>query len=378
MYLEKIKLENFRNYESEEIDFHKNINIITGDNAQGKTNLLESIYFSSFTRSFRTSSDKEMIGFGKDFCRVCSSYSKNDETEEVEIAMNREGKKTAKVNGVKVDKLRDVVSDYYVIVFSPEDMKIVKDEPEKRRNFLDREICQMSIGYLESLAKYKKLLLQRNAYLKEDIHDNALLDIWDENLAEEGAKIMIKRKDFVDKLSAISEDIHVSITDGKEIPMIEYRPNIEYRKDPEEQKEIFLDLLSDNRQRDIMQGNTANGPHKDDLDIMIEGVSTRKYGSQGQQRTAALSLKLAEIELIKEEKGEYPILLLDDVLSELDEKRQRFLVDHLEKTQIFITAAEVPEDIIKYFPENRKIEIEKGKVKKDRKIFQKAEVITEE
>lgn len=363
MFLEKIKLENFRNYSSCEIDFHEKINIITGDNAQGKTNLLESIYFSSFIRSFRTSSDREMISFGKDHLRVCSSFSKNGETDLVEIAMDRSGRKIAKINGIKRDRLRDVVSDYYVVVFSPEDMKIVKDEPERRRNFLDREICQMSLSYFESLAVYKKLLLQRNSYLKEEKIDETLLDIWDENLAKEGSNIIRKRKGFVDKLSSISEKIHGGITDGSEISEIVYCPNIEWRESDEEQRELFKSILLENRKKDMMHGTTSSGPHKDDLDIMIDGVSTRKFGSQGQQRTAALSLKLAEIELIKEEKGDYPILLLDDVLSELDEKRQRYLVDHLEHTQLFITAAEVPQEIIRYFPQNKKLVIEKGTVK---------------
>lgn len=363
MFLEKIKLENFRNYISCEIDFHEKINIITGDNAQGKTNLLESIYFSSFIRSFRTSSDKEMISFGKDHLRVCSSFSKNGETDLVEVAMSRDGRKIAKVNGIRQDRLRDVVADYYIVVFSPEDMKIVKEEPERRRNFLDREICQMSLSYFESLAVYKKLLLQRNTYLKEEKPDETLLDIWDESLAREGANIIIKRKEFVDKLSAISENIHRGITDGSEVPEIIYCPNIEWKENREEQEEYFKEVLFENRDKDIFHGTTSKGPHKDDLDIMIDGVSTRRFGSQGQQRTAALSLKLAEIELINEEKGEYPILLLDDVLSELDEKRQRYLVDHLENTQLFITAAEVPNDIIRYFPQNRKLTIEKGTVR---------------
>ena len=216
MFLKKIELENFRNYSSCEIDFHEKINIITGENAQGKTNLLESIYFSSFIRSFRTSSDKEMISFGKDHLRVCSSYSKNGETDLVEVAMDRSGRKIAKINGARQERLRDVVSDYYVVVFSPEDMKIVKEEPERRRNFLDREICQMSLSYFESLAVYKKLLLQRNSYLKDEKIDEALLDIWDESLAKEGAKIIEKRKIFIDKLSLISENIHRGITERKQ------------------------------------------------------------------------------------------------------------------------------------------------------------------
>ena len=365
MYIEKMEIEGFRNYEKEEAFFHKNINIIKGENAQGKTNLLESIYFTSFGKSFRTSKDREMIGFEKEFCRVNACYVSEEDEEEREnlvIALARDGRKSAQINGRTVDRISEIINNHYAVIFSPEDLKIVKDEPERRRNFIDSEICQLSFSYFNALSKYKKILLQRNTYLKERNIDENLLDVWDENLAEEGSKIIIRRRNFIEKLSEISRDIHNNITDGKENPETEYESNIPLKENREELKDVFLECLKYSRERDIQFGNTSRGPHKDDIDIKIKEKSTRHFASQGQQRTVALSLKLAEIELIKEEKGQYPILLLDDVFSELDEGRQRYLVDYLDMMQVFITAAEVPEKIIKYFPDSKKLTIKEGHI----------------
>ena len=366
MYIEKIEIEGFRNYENEKAEFHKNINIITGENAQGKTNLLESIYFTSFGKSFRTSKDREMIGFEKDYLRVSACYVDEEDEEEREnmvIALARDGRKSAQINGRTVERISEIINNHYAVIFSPEDLKIVKDEPERRRNFIDSEICQLSFSYFNALSKYKKILLQRNMYLKERNIDENLLEVWDENLSEEGARIIVKRKEFIDRLSLISNKIHSNITDGKENPTTVYESNIPLIGSKDEIKEEFLLCLTNARERDIQMGNTSRGPHKDDIDIRIKDKSTRKFASQGQQRTVALSLKLAEIELIKEEKGQYPILLLDDVFSELDEGRQRYLVDYLDMMQVFITAAEVPEKIIKYFPDSKKITVKEGHIK---------------
>lgn len=362
MYIDRMSLEGFRNYENEEVHFGKNINMITGENAQGKTNLLESIYFTSFGKSFRTGRDKDMIGFDKDFCRINAVYVIDDEEEKVEIALSKEGRRAAKISGRNVERISELINNFFVVIFSPEDLKIVKEEPQKRRSFIDSELCQLRFSYYESLSSYKRILNQRNHYLKERNIDDDLLDIWDENLASEGAKIIHLRKEFVDKLSEISSGIHERITNGKEISKIEYCPSIEFKEDKEEQKQFFVEKLKDERSRDIEYGNTSKGPHKDDIDIKIKGKSTRRYGSQGQQRTVALSMKLAEIELIKEEKNDYPILLLDDVFSELDEERQRYLVDYLKKMQVFITAAERMDKIEAYFPECMKMTIKAGAI----------------
>ena len=362
MYIERMSLEGFRNYENEEAHFGRNINMITGENAQGKTNLLESIYFTSFGKSFRTGRDRDMIGFDKDFCRINAVYMIDDEEEKVEIALSKEGRRAAKISGRNVKSISELINNFFVVIFSPEDLKIVKEEPQKRRNFIDSELCQLRFSYYESLSGYKKILNQRNHYLKESSINEDLLGIWDEKLAIEGTKIIHMRKEFIDKLSSISSEIHERITNGKEISEIEYCPSIKYIEDKEEQKEYFEEKLLEERPRDIEYGNTSKGPHKDDIGIKIEGRSTRRYGSQGQQRTVALSMKLAEIELIKEDKNDYPILLLDDVFSELDEERQKYLVDYLKKMQVFITAAEKMDKIEEFFPECTRMTIKNGSI----------------
>lgn len=362
MYIKKIFLDGFRNYDNEETIFSENINMITGENAQGKTNLLESIYFTSFGKSFRTNKEKEMIMIGRDYCRISALYVIDGDETKAEIALSRDGRKAAKIDGRKVEKISELISSFLTVIFSPEDLKIVKDEPEKRRKFIDSELCQLSLSYFEDLSDYKKILAQRNKYLKNEIIDNDMLDIWDESLADKGVRIIKKRKDFVDRLSLISENIHSSITNGKERSEIEYHPNIEYIEDIEDNKKLFLEELKESRQRDLEQGSTHRGPHRDDIDIKIEGMSTRRFGSQGQQRTVALSMKLAEIELIKEEKNDYPVLLLDDVFSELDMERQRYLVEYLKRMQVFITSAEISEKMDDFFPESKKIIINKGTI----------------
>jgi DNA replication and repair protein RecF len=362
MYIKSIKLESFRNYSSEGAEFSENINMITGENAQGKTNLLESIYFTSFGKSFRTNRDKEMIMLGRDYCRVSADYVVDGDDERAEVALSRDGRKAVKISGRKVEKISELINSFLTVIFSPEDMKIVKDEPEKRRRFIDSELCQLSLAYYEDLSKYKKILAQRNMYLKSGSIDETMLDIWDESLADHGSRIIRKRKDFIGRLSGISENIHSNITNGKENSKIEYDSQIEYRDDPGEQKELFLKELKNNRQRDIEHGSTHRGPHRDDIDIKIDGMSTRRFGSQGQQRTVALSMKLAEIELIKEEKDDYPVLLLDDVFSELDVERQRYLVEYLKRMQVFITSAEISEKMEGFFPDSRKIIINKGTI----------------
>lgn len=359
MYIKNIELENFRNYINEKIDFDKNLNIITGSNAQGKTSLLEGIYICSFGKSFRTSRDKEMINFGKDFFRIKSCFVKEEE-EFIDFVLSKEGKKAAKINGCKIDKISEIISDYYVVVFSPDDLKIVKEDPEIRRNFIDRELCQIKISYYQSLLNYKKSLKQRNAYLKKESVDDSMLDVWDTQLAKEGTKIIHERMDFIENLGKISCDIHKSITEGVEETSFKYISSIEFIKNIKEQEEVFLEILRGERERDLYYKNTSRGPHKDDIDILIDNISIRKYGSQGQQRTAALSMKLAEIEVIKEQSGESPILLLDDVLSELDEDRQKYLIKYLNDVQVFITSAEIPNTIIKEFPKHKKINVEKG------------------
>ena len=360
MYIKELKLKDFRNYKDLAIDFDKRVNLITGQNAQGKTNLIESLYMSSMGRSFRTNQDAEMIRFGQDSCYIKVLADKEFTSTKVEILLSSNMKKAIKKDGSSIRRTADLIDNIIIVIFSPDDLKIVKDEPEKRRNFIDRELCQLKFSYYESLSSYKKILNQRNSYLKEKNIDDMLLDIWDEKLAEEGSKIIHHRNDFIKRLSVISSGIHERITNGKEISNIEYQPSVLFYDDIKEQKNIFLSNLLSTRERDKEHGNTQKGPHKDDIDIKIKGKSTRRYGSQGQQRTVALSMKLAEIELINEDKNDYPVLLLDDVFSELDIERQRYLVDYLKKMQVFITSAEISDKMTDFFPDSRRIEVKSG------------------
>jgi len=361
MYLTKIELKNFRNYEEQTVEFHKKVNIITGKNAQGKTNLLESLYIMSLGKSFRTNKDVDMIGFEKDFCRVKSTSIKEQRELEIEISIGKEGK-TAKINGLKTTKNIDLLENVYMVVFSPEDLKIVKDEPEKRRKFIDRELCQLKPMYYRNLGRYKKILQQRNSLLKQQDVNEDVIAVWDESLAEYGAKVIQERKRFIEKMNLISKEISKSITNGKEALELSYEANIEFKENYEEQKEYVKQVLSKNLKNDIFRRSTTVGPHKDDLKICVEGIDIRHFGSQGQQRTAALSLKLAEIQLIKEETKIDPILLLDDVLSELDAERQNFLINSLKDVQLFITTTELSEEVKNKLPEGETYFIENGKV----------------
>jgi len=246
-------------------------------------------------------------------------------------------------------------------VFSPDDLRIVKEEPEKRRKFIDRELAQIKPAYYQALAGYKKALLQRNTYLKEESIDLSLLDLWNEQLVSYGSDLIRMRKDFVETSNAASGRIHNSITAGKENLKIEYISNIPYCEDPDDQKEMFRKELRESQEKDIRLRTTSCGPHKDDLHFFLDGINVRYYGSQGQQRTCALSLKLAELDFIREETGEEAILLLDDVMSELDEERRKYLVKTLSGTQLFITMTDVDPDILEMVGEAKIILIENGK-----------------
>lgn len=363
MYLTQIKLNDFRNYENLDLSFHKKVNIITGNNAQGKTNLLESLYIMSLGKSFRTNADIEMIGFDMDFCKVKSHSIKDEEELVVEIIISKEGK-SIKIDGIKTTKNADILENVYMVVFSPEDLKIVKEEPEKRRKFIDRELCQIKPIYFKNLARYKKILKQRNMLLKQTEVNEEVLVVWDMELAEYGSKIMLQRKEFIEKLNHISSEIHKNITNGKEKLEIYYESNITCCLSSGEQKEVLLKKMENNRKNDIFRRSTTAGPHKDDMKICVNGIDIRHFGSQGQQRTAALSLKLAEIKLIKEETRHDAILLLDDVLSELDHERQSFLINSLEEVQLFITTTEVGEELKKTLPDGYTFFVEKGIVKR--------------
>jgi len=345
MYIKETELVNFRNYERIDLKFHEKINIFTGNNAQGKTNLLEGIYISSLGRSFRPGKDSDMIKFGEGFCRSKVTAVRDGQETHVEIVIG-ENEKGIKVDGVKINRITELLEKILIVVFSPEDLKIVKGDPEKRRNFLDREISQIRPSYYSDLSLYRRALLQRNALLKMKGAGQADFDVWDSKLVEYGGRIVGKRKKFIEKLNEMAGEVHEGITDGKEHLEIIYAPD-EFK-------------LKENLKDDILKGHTQSGPHRDDLIIMANGTDLRRFGSQGQQRTAALSLKLSELKLIKKETEEEAVLLLDDVFSELDGDRQNFLINTLDNVQIFITTTEINGKLKERLPKGSAFYVENG------------------
>ena len=394
MIYRSISLENYRNYEQREFTFHDKVNFFLGENGRGKTNLLESIYLTSYGKSFRTFKDKELIKFGEDFCRVKGSFLRGEEEESqtVEIYIGKDGTRKGNVDGIEFEKYSDIFDHVLAVVFSPEDLKIIKESPEKRRDFLDREISTLSLSYYRNLLMYNRILAQRNAYLKEDVRDMDLLAVWDENRIHYGAALIWQRYKFIQKLGRICAKIHGDLTGGKEELLLEYEANCgrgtlasvlndgkdKYSKEEEKAilenlREELRQIANDSMDVDFRNRHTTRGPQKDDIKVMLrvtgtaggasrhaehaQWIDARHFGSQGQQRTAALSMKLSEIELIHEEKGEYPILLLDDVLSELDINRQNFLINALQNVQLFITATELPPQVKEKLPDGKIIAI---------------------
>lgn len=354
LHLSESELISFRNYEKLNLSWSKHANILLGMNAQGKTNLLESIYFLTLAKSHRTSSDKEMIRFGDSFAIVRGKSVSRLGNTLLEMILYEKGKK-GKINGIEQTRLSDYIGTINVVMFSPDDLELIKGGPQVRRKFLDMEIGQVSPAYLYYLNRYNKILMQRNQGLKEisaKRFDPSLLAALNEQLAQYAPKVWHKRLTYLQKLSEWAREIHLRITGGKENLSLEYQGSIPVDPEMDEERLAvdFLSLLEKKADKDLERGYTIYGPHRDDLLILIDGKEVQKFGSQGQQRTAALSLKLAEIELIHEEIGDYPILLLDDVFSELDADRQTHLLSGFwDQCQTFITTTSVeliPESLL--------------------------------
>ena len=360
MYITKLKLKNFRNYKDLAIEFNERVNLITGQNAQGKTNLIESLYMSSMGRSFRTNHDAEMIKFGEESAYIKVECEKELTNTKVEVLLSQNMKKAIKKDGASVRRTADLIDNIIIVSFSPDDLKIVKDEPEKRRRFIDRELSQIKPGYFDAFMKYRRALNERNSYLKNDDVKGSMLDIWDEGLIKYGALIMKYRSDFIDDMSETSGKIHGKITNGREHLGLKYVPNVPYAGDTATQEEFIERELIAARDRDIRMRTTSRGPQKDDINFVIDNINVRNYGSQGQQRTSALSLKLAELEIIKRETGENAILLLDDVMSELDEERREYLIRALHENQIFITTTDIDDSLMRAYPDAKIIKIKEG------------------
>ena len=334
MYINKIKLQNFRNYNEQEIILNKSINVFYRDNAQGKTNILEAIFLCTFGKSFRTNKEKELIKLGKDNANVIIEYEKKDRDGKISISIS--DKKQILVNGIKIKKLSELLGNINIVIFTPDDINILKGGPALRRRFLDMMIGQLKPNYVYTLNMYIKTLEQRNNYLRQIKEENKpenLLDIWDEKLIEYADIIYKYRKEFIDKIKKKINIIHKKITDEKEEINIQYISNCE-------SKEVYSELLKQRRKLDIIKGFTTKGIHRDDFEIYINNKELSIYGSQGQNRTAILSLKLSELQVIYDEIEEEPILLLDDFMSELDINRRKNFLNNINNTQVIITCAE--------------------------------------
>lgn len=342
MLLKKLTLQNYRNYDQIILQTNHMVNIIVGPNAQGKTNLLESIFVMALTKSHRTHQDKELIRWNAPFAQLHAEIEKKYSDLQLDLTISNQGKK-AKINGLEQKKLSHFIGTLNVVMFAPEDLEIVKGSPAVRRRFLDMEIGQVHPAYIYDLSQYNKILQQRNNYLRQPTtasSGNPLLEVWNEQLAQFGTKITKKRQSFIKKLQNWAEKVHAGITNGQEELKIDYCSSLLTANEEEEAVlfEQFMLKLSQVKEQELRRGATLIGPHRDDLKFYINGNDVQTFGSQGQQRTTALSLKLAEIELIREEVGEYPLLLLDDVLSELDRYRQTQLIETFQrKVQTFIT-----------------------------------------
>ena len=331
MFIKKIKLNHFRNYSKQEINLKDGINVIYGDNAAGKTNIIEAVFLCAIGKSFRTNKDKELIQFKNEKAMVEIEYEKKDRNADIKFEI--EDKKSIFLNQIKLNKLSELIGNLNVVLFSPDDIEILKDGPSKRRKFLNILISQLRPNYIYLLNSYLKTLEQRNHYLRQiklENKDEDLLDIWDEKLANTGKEIFEYRKEFIEKIKKKIKEIHKKIAAEETI-------KIKYNSDLEKE---YLEKLKESRKGDIQKGFTQYGIHKDDFTIWINEKQVNIYGSQGQHRTAILSLKLSELEIVYDEVGEYPILLLDDFMSELDESRRNSLIKSIEKCQVIITCTD--------------------------------------
>ena len=332
MWINRIKINNFRNYNNLEIELNKGTNIFYGENAQGKTNIIEAIFLCSIGKSFRTNKDKELIKFDEENCSVEISFEKSD--RDGNISINIGERKNIFVNKIKIKKLSELLGNINVVIFTPDDINILKGGPQERRKFLDVMISQLRPKYMHICSLYQKTLDERNTFLKNTENYNYdLLDIYDEKLAEYGCEIYKYRNEFIEKIKNKIVNIHKNITNDKEKIEIKYTSNCE-------DKDEFLKLLKERRKLDFIKGYTTKGVHRDDFQILLNQLPVDVYGSQGQHRTAVLSLKLSELQVIYDEIGENPILLLDDFMSELDEFRRTNFLENIKETQVIITCTE--------------------------------------
>lgn len=362
MIIKSLELSDFRNYESLNLSFDKGTNILFGNNAQGKTNILEAIYVSATTKSHKGSKDSDIIKFDKSEAHIRTYLEKEEIETRVDMHLRKSKTKGIAIDGSKIKKAAELLGLLNVVFFSPEDLSIIKSGPAERRRFIDMELCQLDNFYLYNLNHYNKTVNQRNHLLK-DIYGNPelkeTLKIWDAQLVSYGSKIIERRKQFVEQLNEIIFDIHKNLSGNDEEIKIEYEPNVSIDE--------YEDILNCSRDKDIKLKQTTVGPHRDDIVFYVKKkdekeIDIRKYGSQGQQRTAALSLKLSEIEIVKKITNDTPVLLLDDVLSELDSNRQNYLLNSIGDIQTIITCTGLDEFVNNRFEINKVFKVTNGAV----------------
>lgn len=341
MKINSIKIENFRNIESLSLDFD-DVNIIYGENAQGKTNLIEAIYLFTGAKSFRGVKDKELVKFGEEYSRLKIEFYNNSREQNAELLI--QNRRSATLNGVKKKSATSLGDELKAVIFSPVHLSMVKDGPLERRRFIDNALCQLKSNYRNVLKEYNRALAQRNMLLKDISKNNSLYDmlyIWDKNLAVSGAKIIFQRMKYIEALLPYAKDVFDGLSSGKEEINLVMKGAFDYdglTLDEIQKKLMFA--LDNNRGNDILNRNTNIGPHRDDMEILINGKSARSFGSQGQQRSCVLALKLAEASLLREMTQDEPLALLDDVMSELDISRQDYILNHIKDWQVFITCCD--------------------------------------
>lgn len=365
MIVKKISFENYRNLKNSSIEASENINVIYGNNAQGKTNILEVLWMFCGGHSFRGTKDKELINLEKDYARINAEFYSQDRDQTAEILF-RNGKREVVINGVKKSSSSSLIGRYTAVIFSPEDLDLVKRGPSGRRRFIDSAVCREKIKNAVLISKYNQTLSQRNALLKDIYRHPELkstIEIWDDNLCILGTDIIMQRVDYVKKLSKYCRKYHSGISDNKETLKVRYISSFDFDENDGREKIIkkYKEALVKTRSEDYKTGYTNVGPHRDDFDIIINDKKAKIFASQGQQRSAVLSLKLSEAHILKEQTGENPIILLDDVLSELDIKRQDFLLNKIKEYQVFITSCQIDER--EQIKEGKFFYIEEGQVK---------------
>ena len=357
MYIQSLELKNYRNYDRLIIEFSSGTNILYGDNAQGKTNILEAVYLGATTKSHRGSKDKEIIRFGKNESHIRIHLMKQDIGHQIDMHLKKSRTKGVAIDRIPIKRSSDLLGFVPVIFFSPEDLSIIKNGPSQRRKFLDIELSQLEKMYLHQLSSYNRVMAQRNNLLKQLVYQRELLDTldsWDLQLVKYGSEVIRYRRKFIEDLNEIIREIHKNLTGKKEKIVLKYDYSVNYDE--------FLTVLQRKREIDLKYASTGAGPHRDDIEFLVNGIDIRRFGSQGQQRTSALSLKLAQIELVKRQTGETPILLLDDVLSELDSSRKNYLLDSIKDIQTLITCTGLEEFINSHLQIDKMFQVKSGKI----------------